>query len=136
MLRIVLLVSVAVWMAGCAGGQMNAYRLQKDAESLASFSAEGQLLSQSVFQGKTTNSYVKTHAADLGDQCANLARIVRSTHPNGRTVSGRAELERLATRTADLFSQLQAAPGNRSLARSLQRRFGRVTAKAGKLAGE
>src|SRR3954451_24239755 len=96
---------------------MTAYRLGKDAESLGSFAAEGQLLAQAAEQGRAPSSYLATHASELGADCGDLASVVGTTQPTAATARPRKQLAALASEATALFERLEHAPNDRSGAR-------------------
>ena len=58
-------VVLALVGAGCGGGELGGKALSQQAMSLQSDAAEGALLAQDVFSGKTTRIYTREHSAAL-----------------------------------------------------------------------
>jgi|1186.fasta_scaffold42904_2 hypothetical protein len=112
---------------------MTAYRLGKDAESLGSFAAEGQLLAQAAEQGRAPSTYVATHASELGADCGDLASVVRTTRPTGATARPRRQLAVLASEATALFERLEHAPNDSGDARSIAKRLGEIADQAARI---
>jgi hypothetical protein len=120
-------------LCGCSGGEMTAYRLQKDAGSLGSFAAEGQLLADMAAKARAPSTYVSTHSSELGADTGDLASVVGSTEPTALTATPRRQLLELATEATALFEELEHAPDDRSKAQNIAKRFGRIADGAAKI---
>jgi hypothetical protein len=120
-------------LCGCSGGEMTAYRLQKDAGSLGSFAAEGQLLADMAAKARAPSTYVSTHSSELGADTGDLASVVGSTEPTALTARPRRQLLELATEATALFEELEHAPDDRSKAQNIAKRFGRIADGAAKI---
>lgn len=112
---------------------MTAYRLQKDAGSLGSFAAEGQLLADMAAKARAPSTYVSTHSSELGADTGDLASVVGSTEPTALTARPRRQLLELATEATALFEELEHAPDDRSKALNIAKRFGRIADGAAKI---
>src|SRR4051812_5600150 len=127
--------AVACLLVGCScsGGTMTEYRLHRDAESLGSFAGEGHLLAQAAAAGRAPSNYLATHASELGAECGDLTRVVRSTSATGDTRGARARLIRLSSQATRLFEQLEQSPSDQGRSNDIARRFSDIADQADKL---
>lgn len=112
---------------------MTSYRLGQDAGSLASLSADGELLATLAAEGDAPSSYVATHASELGADCGDLASVLRGARPRPGTAGDFARLVRMSELATDLLEQLEQHPGERETAASLARRLGAVADHAAQI---
>jgi hypothetical protein len=100
----VVLVAVAVAVAGCNGGTVDRHALTNDASTLDSIACEGALLAHDVARGRTTVYYTREQAEELRIQSSNLADALSRR----KTVAGIEEkVRRKARDAARLASTLQ-----------------------------
>jgi hypothetical protein len=100
----VVLVAVAVAVAGCNGGTVDRHALTNDASTLDSIACEGALLAHDVARGRTTVYYAREQAEELRIQSSNLADALSRR----KTVAGIEEkVRRKARDAARLASTLQ-----------------------------
>ncbi len=131
-LRLICVIALLA-LCGCSGGQMTVYRLQKDAGSLGSFAAEGQMLAGMAADARAPRSYVSTHSSELGADTGDLASVVGSTEPTALTARSRRQLLDLATEATALFEELEHAPNDRGKAQEIATRFGHIADSAAKI---
>ncbi len=104
--RLLLLgVMLALLGAGCGGGgKLGAKALAQQAMSLQSDAAEGTLLAQDVFSGKTTRIYTREHSADL----YKAASQVEASLKTAKTAPGlEGKLRRLAAIATRVSTELK-----------------------------
>jgi hypothetical protein len=130
--RLICVIAVLA-LCGCSGSQMTVYRLQKDAGSLGSLAAEGQLLADMAANAGAPSSYVSTHSSELGADAGDLASVVGSTDPTAQTARPRHQLLELATEATALFEELEHAPNDRGKAQKIATRFGHIADSATKI---
>jgi hypothetical protein len=126
---------VVLFASGCAHGAMTSYRLSRDASSLGSCAAEGELLSHVAAAGRGPASYIASHASEVGADCGDLASVVASTTAESYTRRGRAQLLRLARRAEAMLEQLEQHPNDAAAAAKLEKRFNAIADQASKLEG-
>ena len=109
-------------VVGCGGGKLGAKTLSQQAKSLQSAAAEGALLAEDAFEGRTTGIFTREHAADLRQAARQVASSLKSARTAPALEPTRRELARLAGRvTADLERLPHASHGGqRSIELDLQ----------------
>lgn len=90
-------VMLALLGAGCGGGgKLGAKALSQQSKSLQSEAAEGALLAQDAFSGKTTRVYTREHSSDLykaafkAEASLKAAKTVPALEPKLRQLAGLA----------------------------------------------
>jgi hypothetical protein len=117
-------------VAGCAGGSMTSYRLERDSSSLESLSADGALLADQAAKSRVPAPFVAAHASEVGADLGDLASVVRSTDPDPGLGAKTRRLALLAQRATDLLEQLEHSPNDQALARSVHARLAAIGAEA------
>jgi hypothetical protein len=121
-------------VAGCNGGAMTSWRLQQDADSLASLATDGKLLANETAKGESTQPFTKVHAGELRDECEQLADVVDSAHPSGDLVQPSEQLVTAARRAAREPARLHEHPGDAAVARDAGGVLGDVADRAEQIA--
>jgi hypothetical protein len=116
--RVLLLgVILALLGAGCGGGgKLGAKALSQQAMSLQSDAAEGALLAQHVFSGKTTRIYAREHSAELSKAASEIEASLKTakTAPGLEGKLGR--LVAVATRVSTDLKRLGNASKDEAFA--------------------
>jgi predicted outer membrane protein len=100
----VVLVVVALALAGCNGGTVDRHALTRDASTLDSIACEGALLAHDVARGRTTAYFAREQAEELRIQSSNLADALSRR----KTVPGiEQKVRKKAKDAARLASTLQ-----------------------------
>jgi hypothetical protein len=112
---------LAVLAASCGGGrELGAKGLSEQAMSLQSAAAEGALLAQDVFSGRTTRIYTRRHSADLSEAASKIEASLKAA----RTEPGlERKLRRLATLATRVRVELEHLGSASEDARTLERRL-------------
>jgi hypothetical protein len=118
--RVATAVLVVLCLAGCKGGTMTPFRLERDAESLQSIAADAAITANSAAQGDTTDAFVRAHVGELEKDAGRLADVVASTRPEPQLRRETRRLEALSRRLATLLARLERDPGDRALARRVR----------------
>jgi hypothetical protein len=132
-------VLLAVWLVlvpACGGGgELSAEALEKEAESIQSFAAEGALLARDVADGKSTGPFTRVHAGELADGADKLAQRLETAKPTPALAAKLAEALFLARHVAGVLRQLERAPGDAESARTVQHTLEAFAKGAEELAG-
>ncbi len=128
-----LLAACAATLAGCRGGAVTDWRLQQDAESLASLAADGELLADEAAKGEATGPFTRVHSQELSKEAAQLADVLGSAEPNAGLEGPTAQLVATARSTARRLEQLHAHPDDEELARRLADALGKLADRAEKI---
>jgi hypothetical protein len=108
-------------LAGCGGeGTLDAKTLQKEAEAIQSFAAEGALLARDVADGKSTVPFTRIHARELAESADKLAQRLENVKATPAVAEDLAEALFLARHVAAVLEQLERAPGDAKAARTVQ----------------
>jgi hypothetical protein len=102
------------------GGELSAEQLQKQAESIQSFAAEGALLARDVADGKSTANFTRVHAGELADRADELAQKLESAKATPPLAEELAEALFIARHVAGVLRHLERAPGDAESARTTQ----------------
>ena len=120
--------------AGCGGGTLSKKELQKQAEAVESYAAEGALVAQSVQQGRTTDTFVRVHTEYLVKAAAKAGSKLESAHASGSLDDKRAEALELAEKVETDLDRLHRSPGDRALAARVRSELERLALDAEELA--
>jgi hypothetical protein len=127
-------IAAAAFLCGsCAGGAMTQYRFERDAASLGSLAAEGELLARQAATGDAPAPFVAAHASEVGADAGDLASVVASTHSESGGEARSGELASLARSVDSLLERLEHAPDDRVLATQVAHRLATISDRAGKL---
>lgn len=120
MTRALALAPVALVLAGCNGGTVDAHALRRDAEKIGSLATEGELLANDVSKGASTKNFARVHAKELSQTASNFADSLakRPTSPGIETKVRR--LSKLAGKVSDELERLHLHPTDRTIAGSLK----------------
>jgi predicted small secreted protein len=113
-------VLLVLGLTGCNGGTVDDHALKRDAEKVASFATEGELLANDVSRGASTKPFVTVHAGELSQAASNMSDAL-AERPTSRGI-GRdvRKLSRVARRVSRHLEQLQLHPTDREVAASLK----------------
>lgn len=125
-----LLAACAAALAGCRGGAVTDWRLQQDAESLASLATDGKLLADEAANGEAPGPFTRTHADELQKDVAQLADVLSSAEPNAGLEGPTAQLIAAARSAARQLERLHGEPGDEELARRVADALGKVADRA------
>jgi hypothetical protein len=128
--RILLLAACAAGLAACKGGAVTEWRLQQDAESLASIAADGQLLAAETAKGESTHPFTEVHAQELRKEADQLADVLDSADPRPGLERPTAQLVAAARRAADQLQTLEDHPGERTVALGVRDALGDLVDRA------
>jgi hypothetical protein len=108
-------------VAGCGGsGQPNAKTLSQMAKSLQSDAAEGALLAEDAFAGKTTSICTQEHAAELDQASARTAVSLKKAKTKPRLQATLRRLTDLSARVSAELKRLSSASEGEQQALSRQ----------------
>ena len=125
-----------VVLAGCgAGGTLDREALQKEAESIQSFAAEGALLARDVADGKSTVPFTRVHAGELHEQASKLEQTLSEAKAAPAVGEELAQAVAVIDDVVATLDQLERSPGDSELARGAQRKLEQAAKKAEQLAG-
>jgi hypothetical protein len=113
---------------------MTPYRLEKDADSLASIATDGVLLADGVADGQMTTAMARTHSQELATEAEKLAQVLASTDPETALRRKTRALTQLATRVANQLRSLADKPTNRQAAAGVRSSLANAADAASKLA--
>jgi len=120
---VLLLVLLALALAGCNGGTVDQHALDKDSEAIDSLACEGALLAHEIANTASLTTFSRVHAGELYTRAANFQDAL-STRPTTPGIEKAVREEaRKAGQVAALFDQLAADPSNPKLAAKLEPRF-------------
>jgi hypothetical protein len=131
--RLVLLAASVLLCGSCAGGAMTPYRFQRDAASLGSLAAEGEVLARQAAAGDAPGPFVAAHASEVGADAGDLASVVASTHSEAGRGARSRELASLARSVDILLERLEHSPDDRVLATQIAHRLDTISDRAAKL---
>lgn len=120
------LVVLAVAVAGCNGGTVDRHALTNDAATLDSIACEGALLAGDVARGRTTAYFAREQAEELRIQASNLADAL-SKRKAISSIEQRVRAK--ATHAAKLAATLQRlhdSPSNHAVGVEVERRLKRL----------
>jgi hypothetical protein len=118
---LLLLIMLAITAAGCKGGTVNSFRLEHDASSLQSLSADGAAMANSAAKGDTTDAFVRVHSSELAHAAGKLAKVLRSAHPQPRLRKETTRLIELTEHVGAILERLEHHPGDKQLARQVRK---------------
>jgi hypothetical protein len=122
-------------MAGCGGGStLSKKDLQKQAEAVQSFAAEGALVAQGAQEGRTTDTFVRVHTEYLTKAVKKVESELGSKKAGGSLDDKRARAMELASLVSDDLEQLHRDPGDRGLATRLRSELAKHAVTAEELA--
>ena len=128
--------AAVVCLAGCGGSSaLTAKGLEQQAGTLQSLAAEGSMLAGDTADGKTTVSFTRVHATDLGDAAAAVGTALGSAQAEPGVAARAKRAERLAGLVHTDLAALAAAPGDEAQARTLERQLERAAETAKTLGG-
>ena len=116
-------VILAVVGTGCGtGGQLGVKELVRQSKSLQSEAAEGALLAEDAFSGKTTHIYSREHSSDLFGAASQAEALLKAAHTAPSLEPTLRQLAVLAGKISADLKVLGGASGGRdpALARALQ----------------
>jgi hypothetical protein len=129
------LVIAVLATAGCGGGgTLSQKDLQKQAEAVQSFAAEGALVAQGVQEGRTTDTFVRVHTEYMAKAARKVETEVRSKKASGSLEQKREGTSRLALLVSLNLDRLHRDPGDKALAAQLRKEFEDNAAAAEELA--
>jgi hypothetical protein len=108
--------------------------LQKQAEAVQSFAAEGALVAQGAQQGRTTDTFVRVHTEYLAKAARKVESELGSKHASEGLDQKREEATKLASLVAQDLDRLHRDPGDRALAARLRLALAKNAATAEELA--
>jgi hypothetical protein len=120
-------------LSGCKGGNVTGYRLKRDADQVSSIATDAQLTAHATVKHQATGAYTRVHASELGKQAGKLASVLASAHPPQRFAGKTRDLVVIARRLSQQLEQLENHPGDRALARELERAFDKASKQAEKI---
>ena len=121
--------------AGCGGGgTLSKKDLQKQAEAVQSFAAEGALVAQSAEEGRSTDTFVRVHSEYLTKAARKVETELGSKHASGGLEQRREDTSKLALLVSEHLDRLHRNPGDRDLAARLSLALAKNAASAEELA--
>jgi len=109
---------------------MTPWRLQQDADSLASIAADGELLAGETAKGESTGPFTTVHARELRQEADQLAEVVASTEPDPGLARSTAQLATTARAAARALRRLEEHPGEEDVAARVGDRLGAIAERA------
>ncbi len=104
---VLLLGVLALLGAGCGGGgKLGAKTLSQQARSLQSDAAEGALLAEDIFSGRTTRVYTRQHSADLHKAASQVEASLKTAKATPGLEGKLRRLEAIATRVSTELERL------------------------------
>ena len=116
------------------GGTLSKKELQKQAEAVQSFAAEGALVAQGAQQGRTTETFVRVHTEYLAKAARKVERELGSKHASEGIEQKREQATKLASLVSQDLDRLHRDPGDRVLAARLRLALAKNAAAAEELA--
>jgi hypothetical protein len=132
--RLVALGAASLVLCGCRGGDVTAFRLQKDAEQVSSIATDAALTAHATRTGEAPAAYTRVHASELGKQAGKLASVLGSAHAPPRLAGKTRTVVALARTLSSELENLQHHPGDRGLATRLEQSFDKTSKQAGSIA--
>jgi hypothetical protein len=99
-----------VLFSGC--GDLNRGELNRGVESLSGLAAQGELVANGVARDATKSTYTRVMAKTLGGEAEHEAEKLADAEPSPELEEERDAAVQVAGELADLFSELQAFPGD------------------------
>ena len=125
-----------VLVAGCGGGgTLDEEAIQREAEAIQSFAAEGALLAGDVADGKSTVPFTRVHAGELHEQASKLEQTLSEAKAAPAVEEELAQAVAVIDDVVATLDQLERSPGDSELARGAQRKLEQAAKKAEELAG-
>ena len=106
-------------LVGCGGSTLSTKELQKQAEAVQSFAAEGALVAKGVEQARTTDTFVRVHTDYLAKAARKVETELSSKQASGSLDQKRKDAARLALLVSLNLDRLHRHPGDRALAGEL-----------------
>jgi len=116
------------------GGTLSKKELQKQAEAVQSFAAEGALVAQGAQQGRTTDTFVRVHTEYLAKAARKVESELGSKHASEGLDQKREDATKLASLVSQDLDRLHRDPGDRALAARLRLALAKNAATAEELA--
>jgi hypothetical protein len=121
--------------AGCGGGgTLSKKDLQKQAEAVQSFAAEGARVAQGVEEGRTTDTFVRVHTEYLAKATRRVESELGAKHASGSLDAKRERAAELASVVAKDLDELHRHAGDQAVAARLRSELERDAAAAEELA--
>jgi hypothetical protein len=114
--RALVLVALAMLVAGCNGGTVDRHALTNDAATIDSVACEGALLASDVAHGKTTSYYAREQAEELAVQSSNLADALAKRHALASIEKRVRAKAKVAARLSSTLERLHQDPSDREVA--------------------
>jgi hypothetical protein len=99
-------------LSTCGCGDLGRAELSRGVESLSALAAQGGLVANGVARDATKSTYTRVMAKTLGEEAEHEAEKLTDAEPSPEVAHGRDAAVKIATEIADLFSELQAFPGD------------------------
>jgi hypothetical protein len=131
--RVLLLAACVAGLAACKGGAVTDWRLQQDAESLASIAADGQLLAAETAKGESTHPFTEVHARELRKEADQLADVLESADPQAGLRGPTVRLVATARHTADQLQALEDHASDEAVARRVSDALGDLADRADRI---
>ena len=121
-------------LVGCGDSTLSSKELQKQAEAVQSFAAEGALVAKGVEQARTTDTFVRVHTDYLAKAARKVETELSSKQASGSLDQKRKDAARLALLVSLNLERLHRHPGDQALAGELGSELEDDAAAAEKLA--
>ena len=128
------LVVAVLALVGCGDSTLSSKELQKQAEAVQSFAAEGALVAKGVEQARMTETFVRVHTDYLAKAARKVETELSSKQASGSLDQKRKDAARLALLVSLNLERLHRHPGDQALARELGSELEDDAAAAEKLA--
>lgn len=125
----------AALVIGC-GGPIEDDELERGIDTLGSLAAEGQLVAHGAAEDRTKVTFVRVELRDLSENAQHEAEKLSDAEAGTRNADVKAQAVTLASDIGAALGELQVEPRNRSLARDVAQRLGKLADDAEKLAEE
>jgi hypothetical protein len=114
--------------SGC--GDLSRDELNRGVESLSALAAQGELIANGVARDATKSTYTRVMAKTLGGEAGHEAEKLADAEPEGAVKTERNAAVQIAGELADLFSELQAFPGDEHHGALVEKHMGEVKEQA------